>query len=328
VNRDEISVVIDNTGKPDLASDLNFTPFVVGLPITQGVNLTEFSAVFDETNVDLKWITSSEHQIDGFHILRSTSQSGPYTRITPKIDAIGNTYIGGIYQHTDTDIIFTQTFYYKLEVVDKLGNTIEMFGPLTIITSTATPTITPTHTPTITRTPGPTRTATPYFYRSPTSYYQPYTSTPRPSPTQVRTYGATSTRTSASNQTLTGTTTAQTTGTVNLTPSATYDAQDTSYPYPAPSSGPTDSYPPPGDITVTPPEDSVTGYTPTPDGTETENENDRSNGPDDKENKDEKKEDQKEPVEKIRWLFLVLGTLSGFGLLGSISTILIKNHLK
>jgi hypothetical protein len=183
-----ISVTIDNTGRPGLSNDLNFTPFAAGLPLSEGIKLSQFTAVFSGTKNDLKWITTSENNVKGFHILRSDVEAGPYVRITPLINAIGDTYIGGIYNYADSDIFFIKTYYYKIEVINEQDESIETHGPVSVLTATATPTKTQTRTPFPTFTPFPTRTSTPYFYRSPTSYYRPYTSTPRGYPTQVRTF--------------------------------------------------------------------------------------------------------------------------------------------
>ena len=175
----EISVAIDSTGRPGFLKDLNFTPFVVGIPLPLGVQLNSFTGNFAVSRVDLKWITSSENNVSGFHLMRSESPSGTYTRITEKITAIGNAFVGGIYNYSDFDIIFTKSYYYKLEVIDKNGNTIEMHGPINVLTATATPTATPTRTITPTFTQTPYRSNTPYVYNSPTRFIPSITPTKR-----------------------------------------------------------------------------------------------------------------------------------------------------
>ena len=201
----EIQVEIDtNTGnRPNLVSNLNFTPFVVGLPNEGEVNFSQFTVTFDGTDNKIRWTTTSESNISGFHILRSDSENGTYSRISSLIDSIGDSNIGGIYYYTDESIQFVRTYYYKLEVVNLQGKTIEYYGPVSVLTSTATPSPTLTRTPTLTKTLYPTRTPTPYYYKSPTSYYRRATATPLGGPTQVRTYGPTPTpsRTSATKPT-------------------------------------------------------------------------------------------------------------------------------
>lgn len=179
MDTNEISVAIDSTGRPDFSNDLNFTPFVVGIPLPLGVQLTSFTGNFAVSRVDLKWITSSENNVSGFHLMRSESPSGTYTRITDKITAIGNAFVGGIYNYSDFDIVFTKSYYYKLEVIDKNGNTIELHGPLNVLTATATPTATSTRTITPTFTKTPYKSNTPYVYNSPTRFIPSITPTKR-----------------------------------------------------------------------------------------------------------------------------------------------------
>ncbi|MBP7031220.1 MAG: hypothetical protein KBB13_00690 [Anaerolineaceae bacterium] len=194
LNLKTITMTLDTTGRPNLTQDLNQTPFIVGLPLPLGVQLTQegFTGAYKINQADLTWTTLSENNVGGFHILRSENNAGPFFRISGLIPAVGNPFLGGIYTYTDTTVQFGKTYYYKLEVVDSEGLTIQLFGPVTINSATQTPTttltLTPTHTLTPTRTGSvtltPTRTntrtstptRTPYVYRSPTSRYQ--TNTP------------------------------------------------------------------------------------------------------------------------------------------------------
>ena len=194
---DSLQVVIDAVGRPGISKDLNFTPFLAGLPIGSS-DIKTFSAALDLDEINLYWETGIENKISGYHVLRASSESGPYNRISPIISAIGS---NAIYQYTDAlnSSDFNKNFYYKIEIINIYGDTIRTHGPERVLTSTPTPTFTPTRTPTPTRTLyptrtpyptstlGPTRTATRYIYRSPTSYYRPRTSTPFNTPTQVRT---------------------------------------------------------------------------------------------------------------------------------------------
>jgi len=184
-----ITMTLDVSGRPNLAQDLNRTPFIVGLPLPLGVQLTEegFTGTYKVNQTDLTWSTVSENNVGGFHILRSENSAGPFFRISGLIPAVGNPFLGGIYTYTDTTVQFGKTYYYKLEVVNSEGLTLQLFGPVTILSATKTPpptlTLPPTHplppsrtgsvtltfTRTNTRTSTPTR--TPYVYRSPTSRY-------------------------------------------------------------------------------------------------------------------------------------------------------------
>ncbi|HOE70681.1 MAG TPA: hypothetical protein PLE10_08335 [Brevefilum sp.] len=306
LDQKEIRVVIDNSGRPALSSDLSFTPFVVGLPVIDGITLSVFKAGFDGVNNIINWTTSSEINVQGFYILRADSEDGPYARISSQISAIGDIYIGGIYQYTDNKISsFARTYYYKLEVIDNLGNSIETHGPVSVLTATATPTATktntPTSTPTITATPTHTRTpfyyytSTPYYrYPTPTSYYQPRTSTPITYPTPIRSLSPTS-------------------GSItypiddsDLFPDIAYPDMETPQPTQLESSQDAEGYPLPG--TTSPPT-----LTPSPEietpatGTDID-------------------EDDALPIQNIRWIFIIVGAAGGLSLLGAVSVILVKSR--
>ena len=191
----EINLTLDSTGRPNLINDLNFTPFIVGVPLPNGIALSSFTADFLTNRVDIKWMTTSENDAAGFYILRSDSLSGDYNRITERISAVGNPYEGGIYNYTNLTIAFTKTYYYKLEVVNQNGVSIETYGPIAILTSTATPAATLTPTLSLTITPTSSQTVTPYIYSSPTAYF--YSATPiNKSPTPPLTLTAQATATS------------------------------------------------------------------------------------------------------------------------------------
>lgn len=306
----EIRVVIDNTGRPSISNDLNFTPFVVGLPVVDGITLSQFTAQFDGSRVNLKWITTSEVNVKGYYLLRADTQDGTYTRVSNLINAIGDAHIGGIYQYIDDTITFTRSYFYKIEVIDINGNPISTHGPVSIFTATATPTatltFTPTLSPTITLTLTRTPTRTPYLsptpwyqYRTPTPYYRPRTATPITRPTQVRTFGPTP----------------ETTDTDPFMPTEEGDPGE-GYPVPGTEQ--------PGEWEPTPP---IEGYpvpetpvpsdaTPTPEG---------ENGPDDLEDVTPTPGSEAEeelPIENIRWVFILVGVAGGLSLIGAASVIL------
>jgi len=179
MTNDEISVVMDASGRPGVINDLTFTPFVIGIPLPVGIKLDSFTGVFTTSRVDLKWITLSENKVDGFYVLRSESENGIYTRVTDLIPAIGDAFFGGVYKYSDFDIVFTRSYFYKIEVINEASETIEMHGPISVLTATATPTITPTRTITPTFTQTPYRSNTPYVYRSPTRFIPSITPTAR-----------------------------------------------------------------------------------------------------------------------------------------------------
>jgi hypothetical protein len=323
----EIRVVIDNTGRPGISSDLNFTPFVIGLPMVDGITLSQFTAQFDGSKILLKWITSSEVNVRGFYVLRSDSKDGPYARISNQINAIGDTYIGGIYQYTDNTIAFARTYYYKIEVIDNNGKSIATHGPVSILTATATPTATMTqtrtNTPTVTLTPTrtliptrtltPTPTWTPFYYQSPTPYYQyatptpyfqPRTATPVGWPTQVRTFGPTPA----------GTDDDYTYPTDDYyDPDVAYPEPETEQPIDWESTQLAEGYP----IPETP---SPTEPTPTPDPNSNTDDLDGDSpatGTDDEVDL---------PIQNLRWIFIIVGAAGGLSLLGAASVILAKSR--
>jgi hypothetical protein len=117
---------------------------------------------------------------------------GPYYKISNFIPSNGS---NSLYEFTDelASVEFNKNYFYKIEIINSFGDTLRTHGPVSLLTSTPTPSLTPTRTLYPTRTPyptstsGPTRTATQYIYRSPTPIYRPFTSTPYGTPTKVRT---------------------------------------------------------------------------------------------------------------------------------------------
>lgn len=303
----EIRVIIDNSGRPSISTDLGFTPFVVGLPFINGITLSEFSAQFVGSQINLQWVTTSETNVQGFYVLRSDTADGTYNRISSQIKAIGDMHIGGIYQFTDNAIAFARIYYYKIEVIDIEGNSIAKHGPVSVLTATATPTASVTASVTQTRTPTPiytpTRTNTPFFFRSPTPirynsptpYYIPRTATPILAPTQVRTYGPSPTGT----QTF-----------------VAYPTQDQTYypgyPYPEEPGYPIEWEETPTLESYPPPETPVPS-TPTPTPEIDDIEDTPSPGTDDEGDL---------PVQNVRWIFILVGVAGGLSLIGAASAIM------
>lgn len=314
----EIQVEIDTNlnNRPNLINDLNFTPFVAGLPNDGEVNISQFTVTFDGADNKVRWTTTSESNIAGFHVLRSDSENGTYSRISSLIDSIGDSHIGGIYYYTDESIQFTRTYYYKLEVVNLQGKSIGYFGPVSVLTSTATPTPTMTRTPTLTRTLYPTRTPTPYYYRSPTSYYRRATATPIGGPTQVRTYGPTPTpsRTSATKPTYSAATQSGSSGyPVDENNEGTPMAPgENGYP-----SGSEDGY---QVSTATPTTGDEPGDSQDNHGTDTDREPGAEDSP--------QGEQASSSATKIQWPFMALGSLGGLLFLSILGFILIKTRVK
>lgn len=187
---DEIRVNIDASGRPNLADDLHFVPFVVGIPgQNSSIVLTNFSSKSSNSQIMLYWSTSSETNIQTFYLQRDAGDGKGFQRIpTSATPAQGNPLAGANYQFPDNNVTNGVTYRYRLEIVNinqisQYSTIIEATAgeptptPTATATGTATPTVTatPTQTKTVTPTRTPTKTKTSYYVVLPTK-----TRTPRP----------------------------------------------------------------------------------------------------------------------------------------------------
>ena len=86
---------------------------------TTAVELMSFDASAADGAVDLSWQTGSELDNVGFHLYRSSSDSGPWTRLTSSlIPGLGSSPLGASYSWRDEGLVNGQTYYYRLEDVD------------------------------------------------------------------------------------------------------------------------------------------------------------------------------------------------------------------
>ena len=138
----ELVVAIDNvpTHRPNLLSDLNYTPFGVGFP-NQDIIFTSFTALPGIAQVDLHWETTKEANLVGYYVTRSLDPAGPYNRDSSLIPAKGNDSIGGIYDYNDTGLENGTTYWYMLEMLDG-GSTSTFHGPANASTFSMVPTAT------------------------------------------------------------------------------------------------------------------------------------------------------------------------------------------
>ena len=87
--------------------------------VTTAVKLLSFSATGGDQSVRLEWQTASELANLGFHLYRSTSKAGPWTRITPSlVPGLGSSPIGASYSWADTALVNGTRYFYRLEDVD------------------------------------------------------------------------------------------------------------------------------------------------------------------------------------------------------------------
>lgn len=174
----EISAVIDASGRPDFATDLNFTPFVVGLPSQpSSVVITKLGAIPGNAQVTVQWTTASEVNTAGFYVLRSTVEAGGFERVSPFIARKGSSSSGASYEYLDTGLTNNTTYYYRLEIIstsmDSSFSQVVSAVPgqatsTTTLTATASATATATTTSTGTVTLTKTITRTPTVTKIPT----------------------------------------------------------------------------------------------------------------------------------------------------------------
>ena len=86
------------------------------------VKLTSFTARGLSDRVNITWETASEIDSAGFHIWRSITQNGTYSKITTSlIPAEGSATTGATYTYKDTAVTPPNVYYYKLADVSTSG---------------------------------------------------------------------------------------------------------------------------------------------------------------------------------------------------------------
>ncbi len=107
--------------------------------VTTAVELMSFSATGADATVDLAWRTGSELNNLGFHLHRSLSEGGPWTRITPSlIPGLGSSPEGASYSFRDTGLTNGVRYFYRLEDIDsEQGSTFH--GPVSAVPAAASP---------------------------------------------------------------------------------------------------------------------------------------------------------------------------------------------
>lgn len=174
-NASEIQVAIDNSGRPALAADLGYTPFMVAVPI-----LRSFQPLARNRTIDVTWTTNLEPDVTGFYVLRGQSPDS-LSQIGEFIPRRGSALSGVIsppYTYVDAGLENGVTYYYRLQIVRASGS--PDYSQIVGLAANI-PTITPTFTI------SPTRTNPPPI---PTSTPRP-TAIPTQRPTSVPTWTAT-----------------------------------------------------------------------------------------------------------------------------------------
>jgi hypothetical protein len=94
------------------------------------VEVSVLQAIAEENYIRLHWITQSESENMGFHLLRSESADGPFVQITTEmISGAGNSQVEHDYNYEDRQVQAGQTYYYKLLDQGRDGS-IGMHGPV------------------------------------------------------------------------------------------------------------------------------------------------------------------------------------------------------
>lgn len=95
------------------------------------VELSMFSAAYLEGAVELAWMTHSESENLGFHVLRSTDGGSRYERISELIPGAGNSTTVRAYRFADAAVQPTAIYHYMLADVSFQGD-IVTHGPVTV----------------------------------------------------------------------------------------------------------------------------------------------------------------------------------------------------
>ncbi len=112
--------------------------FAVPWPTTE-VSLQSFAAVPGDSSVLLEWRTASELHNLGFHLYRSLSETGPWTRLTSSlIPGLGSSATGQAYSFHDTGLTNGTRYFYRLDDVDA-SSTTTSHGPVSAVPGTPAP---------------------------------------------------------------------------------------------------------------------------------------------------------------------------------------------
>ena len=110
---------------------------------TVPVELSSFTAVLTaENDVSLTWVTQSETNVQGYYILRNTTEDAEGALLVSQLIDGTNTSEEHSYSFTDSEIFEPGTYYYWLQSED-FGGSGETYGPVTVSFSHSSGEITP-----------------------------------------------------------------------------------------------------------------------------------------------------------------------------------------
>lgn len=102
----------------------------ISLPVEMSDFYSEYSY---ENGIELTWITQSEQNLKGFHVLRSNSLDGEYIRVTNDIlPGQGNSSAMQEYTFSDPNVEWNTAYYYKLYEISSIyqDTSKTYFGPV------------------------------------------------------------------------------------------------------------------------------------------------------------------------------------------------------
>ncbi len=121
------TTVLIPTATINLASNETVTCTFTNKVTTTSANLSSFKGVARDKNVRLKWRSGSEYDLTGFNVYRSTTKNGTYVLINDAV--IPAKYPGqpqsAKYVYRDFDVQPGTRYFYKLELLNKAGETLE-----------------------------------------------------------------------------------------------------------------------------------------------------------------------------------------------------------
>ena len=134
----QVTATLDTGAKTLTASVTDFSWWTAGAsdnPLL--VDLVSFTAQGFGDRVTITWETASEIDTAGFHLWRSTTKDGSYTKITTSlIPAEGSATSGATYTYSDTEVTGSRIYYYKLEEVSASGTRTD-YGPVSAVVGDA-----------------------------------------------------------------------------------------------------------------------------------------------------------------------------------------------
>jgi len=96
------------------------------------VELTSFSAVWQDNEVHLRWSTASETENMGFDVYRAEAQEAQFVKVNQAlIPGAGNATVLHTYTYVDREVDPGKSYYYKLAEVDYRGR-VRFHGPISV----------------------------------------------------------------------------------------------------------------------------------------------------------------------------------------------------